>query len=94
MTSKNSKRFATAIFDIDHFKNVNDTYGHAAGDEIIKKVCNLATSIIKSQIFLDELVEGVLSCNFNDSENHLQQICEKIRTSVEKETLLIIKKIN
>ena len=87
---KNSKEhFATAIFDIDHFKNVNDTYGHAAGDEIIKKVCNLATSIIKSPNIFGRIGgEEFLAIIFNDSENHLQQICEKIRTSVEKEETL------
>ena len=87
---KNSKEhFATAIFDIDHFKNVNDTYGHAAGDEIIKKVCNLATSIIKSPNIFGRIGgEEFLAVIFNDSENHLQQICEKIRTSVEKEETL------
>lgn len=87
---KNSKEhFATAIFDIDHFKNVNDTYGHAAGDEIIKKVCNLATSILKSPNIFGRIGgEEFLAVIFNDSENHLQQICEKIRTSVEKEETL------
>ena len=87
---KNSKEhFATAIFDIDHFKNVNDTYGHAAGDEIIKKVCNLATSIIKSPNIFGRIGgEEFLAVIFNDSENHLRQICEKIRTSVEKEETL------
>ena len=36
---KNS--FAMIIIDIDIFKSVNDTYGHAVGDIILKKVANL-----------------------------------------------------
>lgn len=35
-----------AMFDIDHFKNVNDTYGHSNGDTVIKVLC----SIIKKKI--------------------------------------------
>lgn len=87
---ENSKEhFATAIFDIDHFKQVNDTYGHAAGDEIIRKVCNIATSIIKSPNIFGRIGgEEFLAVIFNDSANHLQEICEKIRTTIENEETL------
>ena len=86
---KNKENFAVVIFDIDHFKNVNDTYGHAAGDEIIKKVCDLARDNIESPSIFGRIGgEEFLAIIYNSSINYLHDLCEKIRQVVEKETTL------
>ena len=38
---RGGNKMALASLDIDHFKNVNDTYGHAVGDRVIKSLARL-----------------------------------------------------
>ncbi len=45
---RKSADFALILVDVDTFKTVNDTYGHAVGDVILKKVAGLLTSSFRS----------------------------------------------
>jgi len=45
---KNGKHLALMIMDMDLFKNVNDTYGHDVGDQVLKQLSQIIISTVRS----------------------------------------------
>ena len=41
------RSFSILMFDIDHFKNINDTYGHLAGDDCIKNLALILNNLLR-----------------------------------------------
>ncbi len=49
---RKSTLLALVLFDLDHFKMINDTYGHAAGDIVLKKVAETARALLRPSDFI------------------------------------------
>ena len=79
--------FALLMLDIDHFKRINDKFGHQAGDNVLRAVCELIASSIRNsdQLFRVGGEEFCLMTAVGAAED-VQPLAEKIRQVVELHT--------
>ncbi|MBI2411974.1 MAG: diguanylate cyclase [Deltaproteobacteria bacterium] len=74
---------SVAMFDLDHFKQVNDTHGHGAGDEVIRKVASTLTASIRaSDIAVRYGGEEFAVFLMGNTEEGSVAMAEKIRKAV------------
>ncbi len=86
MENNKRQKAQSALFaiDIDHFKAVNDTYGHAAGDEAIRHVVRTILATIREGDLMGRMGGEEFSCYLSsiNAEDSLK-LANKIRLAVE-----------
>ena len=76
--------FTLMMLDIDHFKKVNDTYGHIAGDEVLKQIGNLLLKITgKDAIVTRNGGEEFAILLYGQDINSGRALAENIRKEIE-----------
>lgn len=87
LSKRNNEPLTMLLMDIDHFKNINDEYGHDVGDQVLKEIA----TVIKSNIRESDLLirwggeEFLLILPQTDVDG-CTRIAEKIRKIIENHT--------
>ena len=68
------------VLDLDNFKQINDTYGHLAGNVVLQKLSRLLTAALRSEDLVCRMGgdEFVLLCSGLDSKAKAQLLAERI----------------
>ena len=82
------KAFSIIFIDIDHFKDVNDTYGHAAGDAVLKSVASTIRSLLRKYDVLaryggEEFLTLLPETELKDAAH----VAERFRKQIENQTI-------
>ena len=83
--SRSKRSFCLLMADIDHFKLINDTYGHDAGDYILKELSRLMTDALRLQDSIGRWGGEEFLIMLPETEmNGAGYVAEKLRTMIEK----------
>lgn len=79
--------YGLAMIDVDHFKDINDTYGHLVGDEVLVEISTRFSSIASKYITFariggDEFMMLITGPEIDNADNICRQIQNIIRNAV------------
>ncbi len=82
--SRYGHRMAVIMVDIDHFKNINDTHGHLAGDRVLREFAGLVRECSRRSDFVgryggDELVILLPHSGLRAAEVHARRLLHRVR---------------
>jgi len=85
--NRHNNKLILIFIDLDNFKQVNDTFGHEAGDEVLKKVSEIFTDIFRKYDIIvryggDEFI--ILIEDIKYDENSIKSLLDKMVKRIEE----------
>jgi diguanylate cyclase (GGDEF)-like protein len=81
---RNRAQLALLLLDLDYFKNVNDTHGHAAGDRVLSSVARALVAEMRTTDCLGRWGgEELVAVLYGSGAAHTEVISERLRSRVE-----------
>ena len=92
---RKASELSLIVLDIDHFKQINDNYGHIVGDNVLRQLAQCAEKTIRSSDALYRYggEEFVIVLNGTDEDGALL-LAERIRQNVEEMAIDSLKDVN
>ena len=88
-TNSYGEKCAILMFDLDHFKEINDNFGHQTGDFVLSKVCEIVkNNIRKSDILGRYGGEEFIVILPNTEIKEAEVVAEKLRSNIQNAKLL------
>ena len=86
--------FSLIMFDIDHFKEINDNFGHPAGDTILKELSKLIKNIIRDSDVLCRVggEEFIVIADYTNL-TEAKKLAEKIRIKISENNFPYVRKV-
>lgn len=79
------KRASLVMIDIDRFKSINDTHGHAAGDDVLRAVATLSKNVVRrDDLFFRFGGEEFVCLMRGTDERGAVAVAEKLRIAIEQ----------
>lgn len=84
LAKRRNKPITAMMLDIDHFKHVNDTYGHQAGDKVIQKLASVIKKCIRETDLAGRYGGEEFAIILSDTqEQGAEKVAERIRSQAE-----------
>lgn len=84
------EKLSCIMIDLDHFKSINDTYGHDSGDLVLKEVATIFAAKARSYDMVSRTGgEEFLVISSRSDQTEARQLAERLRTAVENHLFVL-----